>query len=1454
MKKDIHERAGGQPSSAPIAIIGIGCIFPKARNLQEYWTNLKEGVDAITDIPETHWNPDEYFNEDPKSPDRVYAKKGGFLPQVDFDPLAFGILPNALEATDTSQLLSLVAAQDALRDAGYLNRELNRDRTSVIMGITGTQELVIPLGARLSHPLWRKALKDAGLDDEVTQDVVERISQSYVDWQESSFPGLLGNVVAGRIANKFNFGGTNCVVDAACASSLSAIHLAMMELQNGTADLVLTGGVDTFNHIFMYVCFSKTPALSPSGHARPFDHKSDGTTLGEGVGVIALKRLEDAERDGDKIYAVIKGVGSASDGGGTSIYAPVARGQKKAYEKAYESAQVEPETIELIEAHGTGTAVGDATEIRGLTETYSPAQTNGSWCALGSVKSQIGHAKAAAGVAGVIKTALALYNKVLPPTIKVEKPASSLDPGKTPFYVNTQKRPWLSPNDHPRRAAVSSFGFGGSNFHCVLEEYSSRKEQVDWNGNTQILAFSADSPADLQAALNSFDPAAPWEHLRSKAARLRKDFDPRKAHRLLIVLEREQSSLEKLLENARIMLEKNQVKRSWSTPDGIFYGQGDVQGKLGIIFPGQGSQYVNMLKDLSCQFPQFQDIIESANQVFQGADETRRLSDLIYPQPSFSEEELQGKSGVLQSTQVAQPAIGAVSLGALKILESFGLKAESLAGHSYGELVALCAANVLDTETFFAMSKLRGRLMGQKSGDKGSMLAVQGELAFVRQIIEEEKIELVIANKNSPQQTVLSGATGEVERAAKLIKARDVRCKHLDVAAAFHSTFVSDASGVFLDALQQIEIHPPQIPTYADSTAELYPDDLDSIRKLLAGQLATPVEFIGIIENMYAAGVRTFFEVGPSSQMNGLVKAILEGKDVEAFSLDASKGKRSGEADLARTLSQLSSLGHALTLTAWDEGVLIEEEEGAQPKKRKMTVALNGANYFKPKAAKPPVKRVGTAQVPENGSGAKTSSMSMNVKNSVVKAATVHKKQSAPASQAPVVQQRPAAVQSKPSASPTSPAVAPGPAVTPQNPAPAVPVPTISSVAVPEALRMTQENLHALQQFQQQTAELHRQFLEGQDATRQIFDRLFNRQQQLLLGSPQSQTQEPVQAVLQHKTPAVREVETVISEQKPQPVAEQSGSPASSRQAETPVPAAAAAAPAAKVGTAQVEKILMEVVAEKTGYPEDMLDLDMGLDADLGIDSIKRVEILSALQDQLPQAPEISSDRIGTIQSLRQIVEVLGSVAAPAQDSSSADAAADSGEVEKVLLEVVSEKTGYPEDMLDLDMGLDADLGIDSIKRVEILSALQGLLPGAPEISSDQIGQIQNLRQIVDFLGVSVVTPPKRYNSSDSSTLSESPDSTQVRTVLLQVVSEKTGYPEDMLDLDMGLDADLGIDSIKRVEILSALQTQLPDAPEINSDQIGQIQTLQQIIEFLAAPAQKKTPGPELNAPESVPA
>jgi len=299
------------PDKNPVAIVGMGCLFPKSLDLKDYWQLLYHGKDAITDIPESHWSPSEYFDADPKSPDRVYCKRGGFLSPVAFDPSEFGIPPASLEATDTSQLLGLLAARMALEDCGYgEDQDFDRDRTSVILGVTGTQELVIPLSSRLGYPKWRKALEDSAIDPDKTEEVIQRISDSYTPWQENSFPGLLGNVVAGRISNRLDLRGTNCVVDAACASSMSAINLAVLELQAGRSDMVVTGGVDTLNDIFMHMCFAKTQALSATGDARPFSKDADGTVLGEGIGILVLKRLEDAQKDNNRIYAVIKGLGS----------------------------------------------------------------------------------------------------------------------------------------------------------------------------------------------------------------------------------------------------------------------------------------------------------------------------------------------------------------------------------------------------------------------------------------------------------------------------------------------------------------------------------------------------------------------------------------------------------------------------------------------------------------------------------------------------------------------------------------------------------------------------------------------------------------------------------------------------------------------------------------------------------------------------------------------------------------------------------------------------------------------------------------------------------------------------------------------------------------------------------------------------------------------------------------
>ena len=1293
--------------SQPLAIVGISCLFPKADDLQAYWANIKNGVNAITPVPAgSHWNAADYFDADPKSPDRTYARSGGFLSPVNFNPMEFGMAPKDIEATDTSQLLSMFAAQRALADAGYAaggksaGRKFDRERTSVILGVTGALELVIPLGARLGHPIWRRALKDAGVDSAVADDVVQRISDSYVGWQENSFPGLLGNVAAGRIASRLDLGGTNCVVDAACASSLAAIHLAGLELAAGRSDMVITGGVDTFNDIFMYMCFSKTPALSPTGDAKPFDRDCDGTVLGEGLGLLVLKRLADAERDGDRIYAVLKGIGSSSDGRSSAIYAPRAGGQKLALQRAYEDAGTPPETIGLIEAHGTGTKVGDATELSSLTEVFQSERRSDAWCALGSVKSQIGHTKAAAGVAGIIKAAMALHEKVLPPTIKITQPLDDAAPGRSPFYLNTSKRPWLPAAGHPRRAGVSALGFGGTNFHCVLEEHDAAKPAVDWEGGVEILAFSSDRLGDLGAQLSTHRPDSSWPEFRREAHQSRQQFRRDAEFRLLIIVARE-SDRASLKQSALTMLEKNPGKASWIAPAGIAFGSGKQHGNLGALFPGQGSQYPGMLRDLACQFPGMLEALAEADVTFareSSKGKAGRLSDFIFPHPAFSDEARRQQDEALKATDVAQPALGAVSMGALSVLDYFGVNVQAACGHSYGELLALCGAGRIDSAALHQLSNLRGRLMAGNNGggDRGAMLAVQADESAVQDFLREDDGQLVVANRNSPRQYVLSGPVEQIKRALDSLTKRAIRSRMLQVSAAFHSPLVADARAPFAEALEGIAFDKGRMPVYANATGREYPKAAKQAREVLASQIVRPVNFMEQIQAMHADGVRTFIEVGPGHVLSDLVQSILPGGEVETIALDASKGNRSGTFDLALALARLASLGHEVNLQKWENAPAPLEANAGKPA---LTVPISGANYRAPTTPRPPA--------------------------------------------------------------------APRPAVLAREQVP------VKTTATPVTLNAMQDGILALQRLQEQTAQLHKQFLEGQESARRSIQSLL----ELRSGT------------------ALPQAAAVPDSIAPVVVPETARAPA-------PAPRPAAA------DRSRYESAVLEVVCDKTGYPVEMLTLGMGMDSDLGIDSIKRVEIMAALRARLPEAPEIKPEHLGSLQTLEQDVAFLanGQVVVAAKTETQNQ----TSQISDTLLAVVSEKTGYPVEMLNLGMGMDSDLGIDSIKRVEIMAALRGKLPGSPEIKPEHLGSLQTLQQVVDFLtgqpAAAAVVPAPAAATVAQAQLPETSNPEAQGEVLRQIVRPVALAGDDQrqaISLPAGAQvwlADDGSELCKRIE------------------------------------------------------
>ncbi len=901
--------------TTPIAIIGKAGIFPKAADAQEYWDNILNKINGIIEVPPSRWKIEDYYDPDPTAPDKTYCKHGGFIPDVPFNPLEFGMPPNLLESTDVAQLLALVVARDVLNDAGYgPQSEYDHDRTGVILGVTGGLKMLTPLTSRLQYPVWQRVLKASGLSDEETEAIVEKLKAAYVPWTETSFPGLLGNVIAGRIANRFNLSGTNATVDAACASSLAALQMAVSQLVEHRCDMMISGGVDADNSPFMFMCFSKTPAFSRNGEIRPFDEQANGTLVGEGLGMVMLKRLADAERDGDRIYAVIRGIGSSSDGRFKSIYAPRPEGQAKATSRAYEEAGFPPEAVQLIEAHGTGTSAGDPAEFAGMKLVF-PAEERQQYIALGSVKSQIGHLKGAAGAAGLIKTALALYHKILPPTINVERPNPKFDIEHSAFYINTEARPWIrAEGASPRRAGVSAFGFGGTNFHVVLEEYAPEHEEA-YRQHTvaRPVILAAETPAALltkaqeaKAALSTGGEAA----FRELSAASPQPVPPELARFGFVALTADEAQA--LLDGAMAMLQRQPEAEAWSHPKGITYRREGMEtaGKVVALFPGQGSQYVNMGREVANNFPPLRLAYAKMDALFL-RDGLKPLSEVVFPIPAFDDETRAAQEAALRATDYAQAAIGVTSAGLFWILEQAGFRPDFTAGHSFGELSALWAGGVLDDDGFFTLVKARGKAMAAPVDvpdyDAGTMLAVKGELSAVEQAITALP-DVTIANLNSPSQVVLAGPTEAIRQAATLLGEQGFKVTPLSVSAAFHTPLVAHASKPFAAAVAQVPFHRAAVPVYSNTTGDPYPDDPEADKEILANHILHTVVFKTQIEHIYEAGGRVFVEIGPRRVVTNLVSDILRDKPHLAVPLNASRQK-SADRQLREAVVQLQVAG-----------------------------------------------------------------------------------------------------------------------------------------------------------------------------------------------------------------------------------------------------------------------------------------------------------------------------------------------------------------------------------------------------------------------------------------------------------------------------------------------------------------------------------------------------------------
>lgn len=844
----------------PVAIVGMAVWLPGAPDLDSYRRNLFAGVDAIAEVPESlklsGFHDSGHAASEQADPARTYCHRGGFLGRpLAVDPTAFGVMPSSVPGMEPDQLVALKVAADAVEDAGGRSTLGDPAKTAVILG----------RGAYLTPALMRFEQRVRGIGQilrtigevlpSVTGPELDRLRAALLEPLGAADPeasiGLVPNLAASRVANRLDLGGPAYTVDAACASSLIAVDHAMTELTSGRCDAVLAGGVHHCQDETLWSLFTQLRALSPSERISPFSRHADGLLIGEGTGVVVLKRLADAQRDGDRVYAVVRGTGTSSDGRAASLFNPDTRGQELALRRAWAEAGLDPlapHALGLLEAHGTATPAGDAAEIDTIARVFGPPAGTGA--VVGSVKSMIGHTMPAAGVAGLVKAALALHHTTLPPTLHCEEPNPLL--AETAFTAIGTAREWAAPSDGtPRRAAVNAFGFGGINAHTILEEPARpSRAPAAVREPERTLRFGAATPAALATSLDRQAGA-----LRAETPALAG------ACRLSVV-----DPTDRKLELARRIVAKGEPWRGrndvWFTPDPLLLAEPSA--KTAFVFPGIEAEFGSRSADVATHFG-------------------------LTPPPAV-------RAGSLLSHVDGLYAAGGTLDFALRRL---GIVPDGLAGHSVGEWTAMTVAGMYRIDE--AKASYSRYLPGGFEPPEADFAVLGCPAADAARRIADEP-GLVVSHDNAPRQSIVCGPPEAVARLADRCRADGVVARILPFRSGFHTPLLRPLLSSFEELITGLELKPPSVPIWSATTTGRYPEDLDEVRALYLEHLVAPVRFRELVEAMYADGFRIFLQAGPG-QLGSFVADTLDGRAHLMVSADAPG--RDGMAQLRRVAAAL---------------------------------------------------------------------------------------------------------------------------------------------------------------------------------------------------------------------------------------------------------------------------------------------------------------------------------------------------------------------------------------------------------------------------------------------------------------------------------------------------------------------------------------------------------------------